>query len=213
MVQIKKFVFSPFQENTYVLHNSDKDCIIIDPGCYFPEERTELKEFIKRQDLTPSRLLNTHCHLDHVFGNAFVHREWNLEPEYHALEEDNLQRGPMSAQMYGIPGYEASPTAKKLMKEGDQIHFGGETFDVILMPGHAPGHLAYYCENLNMLISGDVIFDGSIGRTDLPGGNHQQLLDTIREKVFTLPEETVIYNGHGSETTVGREKKSNPFFS
>lgn len=211
MVHIKKFVFSPFQENTYVISDDDKNAIIIDPGCYDAEEKKNLKEFIERQNLTPIRLLNTHCHLDHVFGNAFVYKEWNLQPEYHRLETQVMQMAGRSADMYGIPGFEESPEPKRFLKEDEILEFGGEQFQLLFLPGHSPGHLGFYCAQLNMLISGDVIFRESIGRTDLPGGNQETLFQSIREKIYPLPDETQIFNGHGPETTVGHEKKSNPF--
>ena len=212
MVHIEKFVFSPFQENTYVLYEPQGECIIVDPGCYFREEQEAFRGFIERQELNPVRLLNTHCHLDHVFGNAWVHREWQLLPEYHALEKQNLALAPMSAQLYGVANFEPSPEAKLLLREGTSFDIAGASFDIIWMPGHAPGHLAFYCESQALLVSGDVIFREGIGRTDLPGGDHEQLFETIRNEVFTLPEETIIYSGHGPETHVGHEKKMNPFF-
>lgn len=211
MVEIKKFVFSPFQENTYVLISSEKRCWIIDPGCYFPEEKNELKAFIASRALTPERLINTHCHLDHVFGNSFVSEEYGLLPEYHRLDEPTLQMAESSARLYGIPGFEPSPSAAHYLEEGDTLTLGQSSFEVIFVPGHAPGHIALVNHEAATVMGGDVLFRESIGRTDLPGGNHGQLIASIKNKLFKLSDRFVVYSGHGPETTIGHERKHNPF--
>lgn len=212
MLKIKSFVFSPIQENTYLLYNEFKDCIIIDPGCYFPEEKDELKAFITQSGLTPRMLLNTHCHLDHVFGNRFIAETYGLTLQLHEKEKTLLDYAPTSGLMYDMP-FENYSGDYIYLKEGDKVNLGSDILDVIEAPGHSPGHICFYCAGQDFIISGDVLFNRSIGRTDLPGGNHQVLLKNIREKLFVLPDETVVYSGHGPETTIGEEKIYNPFLN
>jgi len=210
MLKIKSFVFSPIQENTYILYNEHKDCIIIDPGCYFPAEKDELAAFITQSGLTPRMLLNTHCHLDHVFGNKFVTDTYGLALQLHEKELALLKYAPASGLMYDMP-FDNYQGEYIFLKEGDRITLGDDELQVIEAPGHSPGHICFYCAAQNFMISGDVLFNRSIGRTDLPGGSHQTLLKNIREKLFVLPDKTVVYSGHGLETTIGDEKEYNPF--
>lgn len=210
MLKIKSFVFSPIQENTYLLYNEFNDCMIIDPGCYFPEEQDELKGFITQSNLKPGMLLNTHCHLDHVFGNKFIADTYGLTLQLHEKEKKLLDYAPTSGLMYNMP-FDNYTGDYIFLKERDLVKLGEDELAVIEATGHSPGHICFYCAKQNFIISGDVLFNRSIGRTDLPGGNHQTLLKNIREKLFVLPDETVVYSGHGPETTIGEEKKYNPF--
>lgn len=210
-VHIKKFEFSPFQENTYVVYNNHRHCWIIDPGCYFPEEKQELAEFIASSDLKPMALINTHCHLDHVFGNAFVCEQYNLLPQYHRLEQQTMALAPVSANMYGVPGFETSPAPEQFLKVPSVVKLDGLEAELRFCPGHAPGHIVLVFHHEKMVVGGDVLFRESIGRTDLPGGDHQTLLTSIRQQLFTLDDDYVVYSGHGPETTIGYEKKHNPF--
>ena len=212
MLKLKSFVFSPIQENTYLLYNEFNDCMIIDPGCYFSEEKDELKDFITQSNFKPQMLLNTHCHLDHVFGNKFVAETWGLTLNLHEKEKKLLDYAPTSGLMYNMP-FDNYAGDYIYLKEGDIITLGEDELAVIEAPGHSPGHICFYCAKQNFIISGDVLFNRSIGRTDLPGGNHQTLLKNIREKLFVLPDETVVYSGHGPETTIGEEKQYNPFLN
>ena len=212
MLKIRTFVFSPIQENTYILYNELKDCIIIDPGCYFPAEKDELEAFITQSGLTPRMLLNTHCHLDHVFGNKFVVETYGLTLHLHEKELALLNYAPASGLMYDMP-FDNYKGDYIFLKEGDRITLGEDELRVIEAPGHSPGHICFYNAAGNFIISGDVLFSRSIGRTDLPGGNHQTLLKNIREKLFVLPDETLVYSGHGPATTIGEEKKYNPFLN
>ncbi len=212
MLKVSSFVFSPIQENTYVLHNELNECLVVDPGCYFPEEQDELKAFITQSSLKPRMLLNTHCHLDHVFGNKFVAETWGLTLQLHEKEKPLLDYAPTSGLVYNMPFVNYSGEYIYL-KEGDIIRLGSDELKVIEAPGHSPGHICFYCEKQHFIVSGDVLFQRSIGRTDLPGGNHEQLLKNIREKLFVLPEETIVYSGHGPATTIGDEKNYNPFFN
>ncbi len=211
MLHIKQFEFSPFQENTYVLYSDQKHCWIIDPGCYDSEEKQALVDFITSEGLTPTRLLNTHCHLDHVFGNAFVYAQWGLRPEYHEKDEPTMRMAPISANMYGIPGFENSPSPERYLKETDVLELDGTEVEMRFCPGHAPGHLVFILHEQKDIIGGDVLFNGSIGRTDLPGGDHETLLRSIREQLYVLDDDYVVHSGHGPTTTIGQEKKSNPF--
>lgn len=212
MLKIKSFVFSPIQENTYLLYHEFNDCMIIDPGCYFPEEQDELKGFITQSRLKPQMLLNTHCHLDHVFGNKFIAETYGLTLHLHEKEKMLLDYAPTSGLMYNMP-FDNYAGKYIYLKEGEIVKLGGDELRVIEAPGHSPGHICFYCAKQHFIISGDVLFNRSIGRTDLPGGDHQTLLKNIREKLFVLPDETVVYSGHGPETNIGDEKKYNPFLN
>jgi glyoxylase-like metal-dependent hydrolase (beta-lactamase superfamily II) len=212
MTKVTKFVFSPFQENTYVLHDDSGECVIIDPGCYTDQERAELSAFIKDQGLTPVRLLNTHCHLDHIFGNRFVHEEYGLLPECHKGELPLLQHAPQVAEMYGVR-MQTSPMPERFIAEGDVIRFGNTELETLFTPGHSPASICFFCRKDRFLIAGDTLFFNSIGRTDLPRGDHETLLNSIREQIFPLGDDVVVYAGHMGETSIGFEKKYNPFLS
>jgi glyoxylase-like metal-dependent hydrolase (beta-lactamase superfamily II) len=212
MLKIKSFVFSPIQENTYLLYNDMKQGIIIDPGCYFPEENDVLRSFITQSAITPQMLLNTHCHLDHVFGNKFVAETYGLTLQLHEKEKRMLELAPASGLMYNMP-FDSYTGEFIYLKGGDTLLLGEDELKVIEAPGHSPGHICFYSAKQNFIISGDVLFNRSIGRTDLPGGDHELLLKNIREKLFVLPDETVVYSGHGPVTTIGEEKKYNPFLN
>lgn len=210
MLTIQKFTFSPIQENTYVIYNEQGECCIIDPGCYFGNERIELKEFIEENRLTPKYLLNTHCHLDHVFGNKFVHDTWGLTLHLHEKEKVVLDFAPTSGLKWGLP-FDNYKGDLIYLREGEAIRLGNDRLNILFTPGHSPGHVSFYCPEQQFIVSGDVLFQRSIGRTDLPGGNFDVLANTIREQLYTLPDETVVYSGHGDETTIGAEKIHNPF--
>ena len=210
MLQIQSFVFSPIQENTYILFNEFNQCIVIDPGCYFDSEKETLKNFIQQNGLTPLMLLNTHCHLDHVFGNKFVAENYGLRLQLHEKEKLVLSYAPTAGLMYNMP-FDNYAGEFIVLKEGDKILLGQDELEIIEAPGHSPGSICFYCRKQNFVIGGDVLFERSIGRTDLPGGDHQTLLKSIRRKLFVLPDETVVHNGHGNSTSIGAEKKHNPF--
>ena len=210
MIKVKVFTFSPVQENTYVLYNEQNKAIIIDPGCYFSAEQETLKMFIEDTRLEPIRLLNTHCHLDHVFGNKWVSETWGLELYIHPGEEEMLKLAPLSGEKWGLPfnNYEGP---LNFLNEGDLVKLGEDALRVLLAPGHSPASICFYCEKQQLLIGGDVLFRESVGRTDLPGGDHATLLNSIRKQLFILPDEVMVYPGHGSTTTIGYEKDHNPF--
>ncbi len=212
MIEIQQFTFNPFQENTYLLINGKRECIIIDTGCYFEEERKELLLYIEKEGLKVTRLLNTHCHLDHIFGNKLVAVTYGVGLEIHRADEIVLVRSPEVGAMYNVR-FEPSPRPSAYLEEGDKISFGGVELEVIFTPGHSPGSVSFYCAAEKFLIGGDVLFYQSIGRTDLPGGNHATLLASIREKLFVLPDDTKVLPGHGPATTIGFEKRHNPFLN
>ncbi|MFL5729556.1 MAG: MBL fold metallo-hydrolase [Cytophagaceae bacterium] len=210
MIKVDIFTFNPFQENTYILHDDTRECVIIDPGCYEREEREELVTFIEINNLKVVELLNTHCHVDHVLGNYFVKERFKVRLAAHKSDEPILKAVKAYAPNYGFVNY-TEATIDRYINEGDQIKFGNTTLDILFVPGHSPGHVAFYNKKENICIGGDVLFARSIGRTDLPGGNHETLIRSIREKIFALGESMIVYPGHGHETTVGREMKSNPY--
>jgi glyoxylase-like metal-dependent hydrolase (beta-lactamase superfamily II) len=210
MLTVKSFVFSPIAENTYLLYNETGDCIIIDPGCYFGNERHDLSEYVETNGLTPKYLLNTHCHLDHVFGNKFVHETWRLELHIHPNEKLVLDNAPAAGLRWGMP-FDNYKGPLHFLREGEQVRLGNDLLKILYAPGHSPGHICFYCAAQGFVIGGDVLFKMSVGRTDLPGGDHATLLNSIRTVLFVLPDETVVYPGHGEPTTIGFEKLNNPY--
>lgn len=211
MAEVLSFTYNPFSENTYVIYDDTKECVIFDPGCYTSAERNAFQAKIEELGLKPVRLINTHCHIDHVFGNAFVNRTYGLELEIHRGEIPVLESVPMVGQMYGIPIPDPSPAATKFIEEDDVISFGNTILRAIFTPGHSPASLSFFCEKDRFLIAGDVLFEGSIGRTDLPGGDHTTLIHVIKEKLFPLGDDVVVYPGLGGATTIQAERLTNPF--
>lgn len=210
MLTVQSFVFNPFQENTFVLYDETNECIIVDPGCSDDSERKELRSFIDQQQLKVKLLLNTHCHIDHVLGNNFVKETYKVNLLIHLADKPVLKAVEVYAASYGFPQYHDVPP-DGFVKEGDQIIFGNQSLVVLFVPGHSPGHVAFYDAASGILLGGDVLFHNSIGRTDMPGGNYDLLIESIHSKFFTLPDQVKVFPGHGSETTIGFEKKTNPF--
>ena len=219
MLQVRSFTFSPIQENTYLVYNEAGDTCIIDPGCYNGREQNELSSYIEHQKLVPRLLLNTHCHLDHVFGLNWAAQKYSLTPHIHFSEKQMLELAPMNGDMWGLP-FEGYKGPLNYLKEGEIIRVGDDEMKILFAPGHSPGHVCFYYEAHNaatetrqadFVIAGDVLFKQSIGRTDLPGGNFKVLIESIREQLFVLPGDTIVYPGHGEPTTIGYEKKYNPF--
>lgn len=211
MMLVAKLTFNPFQENTYVVYDDTKECIIFDPGMYTDEEKNQLSDFIEQNELKPVRLINTHCHIDHVFGNNYVHEKYKIPLEIHEGELPVLEAVPQVCMMYGVPYSDPSPMPERFIKEGDIIEFGNSKLKAIFTPGHSPASLSFYSEDSKQLIAGDVLFYQSIGRTDLPGGDMATLLGSIKDNIFPLGDEVTVYPGHGPKTTVGYERKNNPF--
>ena len=199
-------------ENTYVAYDDTRECVIIDPGCYEKNEQQELASFIENKNLKVIYLLNTHCHIDHVLGNQFVKDHFNVALLLHKDELVILNSNKALAPSYGIPNYqEAYPD--EYIDEQDKVKFGDTELQVLFVPGHSPGHIAFYNKDRKICIAGDVLFQRSIGRTDLPGGDYDTLINSIHNKIFPLGDDVVVYCGHGPSTTVGEEKKYNPFCS
>ena len=210
MLTIEQMTFGPFQENTYLLYNEQKECIIIDPGCYEAYEKKMLLKTLEDLQLEPKILLNTHCHLDHALGNKLVAETFQLQPWIHPKEAPVLQRAPESAQRFGLE-FEVYTGPCNWLTEGEEIVLGEDRLKILLAPGHSPGSVCFYCESQSFIIGGDVLFRNSIGRTDLPGGDHQTLLNSIRRELWPLPDAVIVYPGHGGQTTIGYEKRENQF--
>lgn len=208
-MQVKKFTFNPFQENTYVVFDETKEAVIIDPGCYESHEEQELFDFIEQNDLLVKELLNTHCHIDHVLGNHEVAKKYELTLKIHKKDLVTLESVDSYSHLYGFHNYKKSPQPE-FIDENDVIKFGNSKFKILFGPGHCPGHIAFYSPENNFMISGDILFQGSFGRVDLPGGDFNTLKDSILNTLFKLPDETVVFCGHGPETTIGIERQTNP---
>lgn len=210
MIQIKKFTFNPIQENTYVLYDETGECIIVDAGCFFDYEQQELDQFIQEKQLKPVKLVNTHCHFDHILGINYCRSKYNIP--FYAHQEDAFLVDAITehGDRFGVPVEPVDP-ADHFLTEGQPVVFGNSSLEVIHVPGHAPGHVVLHQPDQQFMLVGDVLFYGSIGRTDLPKGNFEQLVGNIKNKLFIFPNETVVYSGHGPETSIGFEKKSNPF--
>ena len=211
-MNVISLTFNAFQENSYILFDNSKECIIIDPGCSSTDEEQILTKTIEEHGLTPTRLINTHCHIDHVFGNKFVAEKYNLELESHVGEVPVQDSVGQIAKMYGL-GTVTSPPITKFLEEGDEVLFGNTSLKVLFTPGHSPASISFYNGADKILIAGDVLFQGSIGRTDLPGGNYDQLINNIKTKFLTLPDDVVVYSGHGPSTNIGFERANNPFLT
>ncbi|MTI32591.1 MBL fold metallo-hydrolase [Xanthovirga aplysinae] len=210
MIEIKSFTFNPFMENTYLLFDETKECIVVDPGCYENHEKQELTEFISNKELKVVQLLNTHCHIDHVLGNQFIKDTYGVELAIHPSDTPTLKSVEVYAPQYGFPNYQTN-VAESFLEEGNKIRFGNSELEILFVPGHAPGHVAFFNQKQQMLVSGDVLFQNSIGRTDLPGGDFDTLINSIQQKLFPLGDEITVYAGHGPTTTIGHEKHHNPF--
>jgi len=210
MLQVAAFIFNPFQENTYVLFNEHKECWIIDPGMYGADEERVLFSFIEQHGLQPKQILNTHAHIDHVLGIDAVKAKYNIPFGMHTLEQPVLANVRGSAIMFGFH-MPTLPVADFFISEQERLRLGEDELEVRLAPGHSPGSIIFYSAESGWLIGGDVLFNGSVGRSDLPGGNHETLMKSIKEQLYTLPDNTVVYSGHGPETSIGQEKKTNPF--
>lgn len=210
MLHLKSFCFNPFQENTYVVYTDTKEAFIIDPGNSNHSENKALSDFISEKDLHPTRLLLTHGHIDHILGNRYVLDTFGLLPEVHKNDLFFIERMPQSAAMYGVP-CEPSPIPEKFINEGDVIQLGTYAFECLFTPGHSPGSISFYNAQTRLIIGGDVLFNGSIGRSDLPMGNHDTLIRSIKETLFSLGDDVKVYSGHGPATTIAQEKAYNPF--
>jgi glyoxylase-like metal-dependent hydrolase (beta-lactamase superfamily II) len=210
MLTVQPFTFNPFEENTYVISDETSECIIIDPGCYEPAEKRELEHYITSMNLKPVKILLTHAHIDHILGLNFVTGRWNVPIQMSAIETGLLKAAPEYGKMWGI-ATEPSPEPELFIEEGVEISFGKIILIPIFTPGHSPGSFSFLHKQSKNLFAGDVLFQQSIGRTDLPGGDYDTLIKSIKEKILTLGDDVIVYPGHGPSTTVGEERKHNPF--
>lgn len=210
MITVETFTFNPFSENTYLLTDNNGNGLLIDPGMYFAEENNRLFDHLQSNNITLKAVWLTHAHLDHVFGVNWLHQQFGLTPLLHADDHFIYEAAARTGQQYGIPMQELIPCELGL-ENASNLEFGGAEFKVFHTPGHSPGSVCFYNEDDGFVIGGDVLFQGSIGRTDLPGGDFDTLMTSIRSKLYVLPDDVVVYSGHGPITTIGQEKISNPF--
>ena len=212
MIKVEKFVVNPLGENSYIISDDTGECIFVDPGFYYEEEYEEVKAFIVDNNLVPVKITNTHCHFDHIMGVEFVRNEFDIPFCAHRADAFWVEKAIDQGRMFGFEMKTVSPI-DEFLKEEEFVEFGNSKLKIIHVPGHSPGHIVFYSPVDKILIAGDVLFYGSIGRTDLPGGNHETLISGIKDKLFRLPPATKVFCGHGPETTLGFEKSTNPFLS
>ncbi|NLI71691.1 MAG: MBL fold metallo-hydrolase [Bacteroidales bacterium] len=210
-MDVKVFQFNPFQQNTLLVWDETKEAVIIDAGMLFKQEKQQIKQFIEDNQLKLVRVLNTHLHLDHQFGNKFLFDTYGIMPEVGKDDEFLLDSMPFIIQKWGLPYSDVSQPIGNYITDNQEIKFGNTTFVALHTPGHSPGSYSFYCKEAGIVFVGDVLFKGSIGRTDLEKGDHVTLIRSIKNRLFTLPDETIVYNGHGPTTTIGEEKQFNPF--
>jgi glyoxylase-like metal-dependent hydrolase (beta-lactamase superfamily II) len=210
MINVKTFAFNMFQVNSLVINDDSGECIIIDPGCYYPEEKESLKKYITENNFSPVLLINTHCHVDHILGNKYVFEEYGLKPVIHKQEQLILTSANEYSSYLNLPSPD-SPDADHYVEDNEIVNFGNSTVQIILTPGHTPGHISIYSEADKFIICGDVLFNGSIGRTDLPGGDYLQLMRSIKTRIIHLGDDIKVYSGHYEPTSIGKERKTNPF--
>jgi hydroxyacylglutathione hydrolase len=211
-MKISKFVFSPIDVNTYILEDPSGACAILDCGCYDKNETWQLEKFISHNNLHPVLLLNTHCHLDHVFGNKFILEKYGLKTHSSVDDELNRKSAAQHALLFGLT-MDTPPEPEEFIDDNQVIMFGNTELLALHVPGHTAGSIAFYSQKDNCVFTGDALFSGSIGRTDLPGGDYDTLIRSIKTKLFVLPPSTVVYSGHGNETTIDKEIRTNPFFN
>lgn len=212
MIKVQKFVFNPLQENSFLLYDESGDCILTDMGSYTVEEKKEVMYYIENNKLNPVKIVNTHCHVDHLLGNSFFKNKFKIPVAAHADDEFMISSAVEHGSIFGFE-VEAPPGIDEYLEEGKPLTFGNSSLEVLHVPGHSPGSVALFSDEDLFVIAGDALFSGSIGRTDLPGGDYDTLIQSISEKLLTLPPEVVVYCGHGPETTIGEESRTNPFLN
>lgn len=205
---IKTFTFSPFQENTYILYDETNESVIVDAGCLFDKEKQFLKLFLEEKNLVLKRVLNTHLHLDHQFGNKFLFQTYGIKPEAGKEDEFMLKKYKNQAQLFGISNVEDAQELGDYIYDNQIIKFGNSELIALHVPGHSPGSMAFYSSKAGILFSGDVIFKNSMGRTDLEGGDYSTLIHSIKKRLLPLPDSTIVLSGHGPRTTIGYEKSN-----
>lgn len=212
MITVNQFVFNPFQENTFVLFDETKEAVIVDPGCYSVNEQNALTNFVRENGLKVIYTLNTHCHVDHILGIDFAKETFGAKSIAHAEDQLLLQTAVQHAMAFGL-ALESAPSIDTTVEHGDTITFGNSALQVIHTPGHSLGGICFYHAQQKMLFAGDTLFRGSIGRTDLPGGDFDTIIESIAQRLLVLPDDVTVYSGHGDSSTIGFEKVKNPFLS
>lgn len=212
MLYLESFTFNPFQENTYILYNDNKQCWFIDPGMYNTEETSIIEQVITQSGLKPQAIINTHTHIDHIFGVNYLVDKYRIPFMIHELDAPVLNGAQGSAMLFGF-NFPHTPTVSSYIDETQPLMLGEDRLAIKLTPGHSPGSVSFYNEEAKWVISGDVLFAGSIGRTDLPGGDHTTLINSIKEHLLTLDDQVAVYSGHGPSTTIGKERSTNPFLT
>lgn len=211
-MKVSRFTFNMFGVNTYILWDDiSREALIVDPGMINEKEQKEIKTFLDANNLNLKHLINTHMHIDHAFGISYVKENYNLKLECNLEDQFLAQRLNEQANMFGLPIPMSDLQIDKDLKDGEKIQLGDEHISILHVPGHSPGSVVLYAPQSNFIISGDVLFNTSIGRTDLPGGNYAQLINAINNKLMTLPDDVIVYPGHGPETSIGYEKQNNPY--
>lgn len=210
MLRLQNFTFNPFQENTYLIINEKNECWIVDPGMYNGQEADFMLNYLEKHQLTPVAIINTHTHIDHIFGVKALQEKYNIPFSCHKLDLPVLQNSVASAMMFGL-SFKGPLVADSFIDENKKLQVGDESLAILLTPGHSPGSIVFYYPEGKWAIGGDVLFNGSIGRTDLPGGHYDTLINSIKQGLFSLPHDTTIHPGHGPATSIGNEKSSNPF--
>jgi glyoxylase-like metal-dependent hydrolase (beta-lactamase superfamily II) len=210
MIKIEKFIFNDFQVNTYLLSDETKECLVVDPGCFTAEERNNLIQYCGKNKLKPVKIINTHCHVDHVLGNSFIYRNYNIPTAAHKDDKYLLDGVVEYGQMFGF-AVERPPDINEYLADNSTVKFGKSELSILHVPGHSRGSIALYSPEQKFIIAGDVLFNGGIGRADLPGGSYDTLINSIKSRILTLPGDVVVYPGHGESTTVKAETETNPF--
>ncbi|RPH28692.1 MAG: MBL fold metallo-hydrolase [Bacteroidales bacterium] len=210
MIQVKKLILNPFQENTYIVYDQTGEALIIDPGCFAQSEIDEVKWFVDSNGLTVKQIILTHGHIDHILGVDSLRDLYKVKCLAHDNDLPLIEASPKLGQMYGLT-FDKAPKIDAFIKDGDRIPIGESIIEVIHTPGHSMGGVCFFLRNEKILFTGDTLFNGSIGRTDLPGGNFEVLIASISQKIIPLGEGVTVYPGHGNSTTIGFEKQNNPF--
>ena len=211
MLQVHSFVFNPFGENTYVVYDETRKCVIVDPGCSSSAESNQLMGFIDSCQLEPLMVINTHGHIDHIIGNEPIKKHYGIKVAAHPEVKSDFDRSKHQAMMFGMPLVQECKLPEVDLEDGETIQVGNGVLEVIATPGHAEGSISLYAPAEGWVITGDALFCRSIGRTDFPGGNYDTLRESIRTRLFTLPDDTVVLCGHGEQTSIGEEKDFNPY--
>ena len=212
MIQIESIEFNAFQVNTYLVWDEEGKCLVVDPAFYTDEEKSSFDNLISEKELNVAGQINTHCHVDHVLGVQYIKEHYGCPVRAHSADSGLLTNAPVMGDVFGLT-VEPISGIDQTIDDNEIVLIGNLSLQSIYVPGHSPGSLAYYSNEGGFVITGDALFQGSIGRTDLPGGDYDQLIKSIKSRLLILPPETVVYPGHGSPSTIGHELTDNPFLT